>query len=206
MLTLMVLGNFFFAMNYTLVGYLYFIPTFLICGALIGVGAGWIAHAMLAVAAGRPDRVVAGVGLWMTGMVLLSVLGYSTALRYPSIDQSGQTGTRDEALALLDAAPQGASLYLDWEDVSVIRFYRMVYGMRPDLTLHSGDPADWAKGAYCDLSAGAAVFVGEFAGAQPPVIARDFAVESAPMGWRIVNVTNSALYEVPPCGTCATCR
>jgi hypothetical protein len=208
LLTLMMLGNFAFAMNYSLVGYLYFIPTFLIWGVFIAVGAGWMAY-MLIVGLSSPLGGVAlraRTAIVIAVAILLWLFASSTILRYPNIDQSGQTATRDEALALLASAPQGASLYLDWEDVSVVRFYRMVYGSRPDLTLHSGDPSDWPKGVYCDLNNGAPVYVGEFAGAQPPNIARDFEVESAPMGWRVVSIKNAALYEMPPCGTCATCR
>jgi hypothetical protein len=128
------------------------------------------------------------------------------AVRYRGIDQSGQTATRDETLALLREAPRNASIYLDWEDLAAVRFYRMVYDMRTDLTLHAGDPADWAKGVYCDLSLGTPAYVGEFAGAQPPVVARDFTLQSAPLGWRVLKVNSSARYEVPACGTCATCR
>ena len=88
----------------------------------------------------------------------------------------------------------------------MIRFYRFVYGMRLDLTLHSGDPVDWPEGVYCDLSAGLAVYVAPFAGAEPPLVARDFTLEQAPMGWRVTGVLNPDLYSVPVCGTCATCR
>src|SRR5205823_6802871 len=42
LLTLMMVGNFFFAMNYALVGYLYFIPTYLIFGVLIAIGVTWL--------------------------------------------------------------------------------------------------------------------------------------------------------------------
>ena len=206
LLTLMLLGNFFFAMNYSLVGYLYFIPTYLLWGVLIGIGLGWLSHVVFRNLGKSFKPTVVGAGLGVVAVMLLGVIGYSVGLRYPNIDQSGQTATRDEALALLDAAPQGASLFMDWEDVSVIRFYRLVYGMRPDLTIHTGDPADWAKGVYCALNNGSAAYVGEFAGAQPPVIARDFTLESAPMGWRVVDTVNGERYRVPPCGTCATCR
>jgi hypothetical protein len=48
--------------------------------------------------------------------------------------------------------------------------------------------------------------VGKFAGAIPPVIERDFKLDPAPMGRRVLEAVNSALYEVPPCGMCATCR
>lgn len=205
LLTLMMLGNFLFAMNYSLVGYLYFIPTFLIWGVCMAIGLAWAAHYLLARLAGRGPRLaryaVAGAGVLLAGAIL-----FAGVVRYPNIDQSGQTQVRDEALALLRAAPQGASLYLDWEDLSVIRFYRMVYGMRPDITLYSGDPGDWAKLVWCDWSNDTVVYVGEFAGAIPPIIERDFKLEPAPMGHRVLNALNSKLYEVPPCGMCATCR
>ncbi|MEO6456794.1 MAG: DUF2723 domain-containing protein [Chloroflexia bacterium] len=201
--TLMMLGNFLFAMNYSLVGYLYFIPTFLIWGICMAIGLAWTAHYLLARLAGRGvvRYAVAGVGVMLAGAIL-----FAGVVRYPNIDQSGQTQVRDEALALLRAAPQGASLYLDWEDLSVIRFYRMVYGMRPDVTLYSGDPADWAKLVWCDWSNDTVAYVGKFAGAIPPIIERDFRLEPAPMGRRVLNALNSKLYEVPPCGMCATCR
>jgi hypothetical protein len=199
----MLLGNFFFAMNYALVGYLYFIPTYLLWALFMCVGAGWLARWAMAVVRLNWARVMLAVEV---GAALAVVLIYTAALRYPNIDQSGQTSTRDIALALLNVAPRGASLYLDWEDLSVIRFYRLVYDMRTDLTLHTGDPADWPKGIYCDLQAGNAVYVGKFAGASPPYIAQDFALEPAPIGWRVTKVVNPAIYEVPPCGLCATCR
>jgi hypothetical protein len=206
LLALMMAGNFFFAMNYALVGYLYFIPTYLIFGIWIATGLAWLGKqaATLAGKLAGSKGVVAIKGL--AAVCLLALAAYAGATRYAGLDQSGQTATRDQALGLLNTAPQGASLYLDWEDVSVVRFYRMVYGMRPDLTLHTGDPADWAKEVYCDLTAGVPAYVGKFAGAQPPIIARDFVLENGPMAWRAVKVTNATRYEVPPCGLCATCR
>ena len=217
LLSLMIVANFFFAMNYSLVGYLYFIPTYLIWSILIGVALAWLGHLVgAAVKRQVPEQGAASSaptrGLQLRGLVpvlavaLLALAIYRGADRFSGIDQSGQTATRDEALALLNSAPNGASLYLDWEDIAVIRFYRLVYGMRPDLTLYTGDPADWAKWVYCDLTNGVPTYVGEFAGAQPPVIARDFVSENAPMGWHVLKATNSARYEIPPCGTCATCR
>jgi hypothetical protein len=206
LLLLMMAGNFLFAMNYSLVGYLYFIPTYLIWAVFISVGAGWAAHALWTRLEGRAAQAVGWAAVAMGGLALALAVGWAVGLRYPNIDQSGQTAKRDAALALLNSAPQGASLYVDWEDLSVLRFYRLVYGMRTDLTLHSGDPADWAEGVYCDLERGSAVYMAPFAGAQPPMVARDFTLEPAPMGWRITGVTNASHYEVPVCGTCATCR
>ncbi len=107
---------------------------------------------------------------------------------------------------MLNAAAPNASLYLDWEELSVIRFYRLVYGMRTDLALHSGDPEGWPKDAFCDVTAGTPTYVGRFAGAIPPRVAADFKLEPAPIGWRITGVVNPGRYEVPPCGMCATCR
>lgn len=202
----MMLGNFFFAMNYSLVGYLYFIPTYFIWGISMSMGLGWLAVMLGRAVSERLGTVGgrAGAAVAMAGIVV--ILSYLVATRYVSIDQSGQTATRDEALTLLTVAPQGASLYLDWEDLSVMRFYRMVYGMRPDIALYSGDPADWPKGIYCDVSNGTPVYVGEFAGEEPPIVARDFTLESAPLGWRVVGVKDAARYAVPPCGLCAMCR
>lgn len=208
LLTLMVLGNFLFAMNYSLVGYLYFIPTYLIWGTLMGVGLGWLVVTLRRALGERLSLVGVRTGAALLVLVLAAGAGYLTISRYPSADQSGQTATRDEVLSLLAQAPQGASLYLDWEDLSVIRFYRMVYGMRLDTSLHSGDPADWPKGIYCDVTNGTPVYVGEFAGSQPATVARDFTLESAPMGWRVAAVKDGLgeRYAVPPCGLCATCR
>ncbi len=223
LLTLMMAGNFAFAMNYALVGYLYFIPTYLIWGVLIATFGVWvvhtahtayIAHTTRMAHTARAGRIVPSIALTapvVTSVIVLAALGGAVWLalaRYPAVDQSGQTATRDNVLALLNSVPQGASLYLDWEDLSVVRFYRMVYGMRPDLTLHTGDPADWAKWVYCDLQAGTPAYVGEFAGFIPPAITRDFVLAQAatPIVHMVVRPTNSALYEVPPCGTCATCR
>ena len=206
LLLLMMAGNFFFAMNYSLVGYLYFIPTYLIWAVFMSVGVGWGVYVLWAKMEERVAPRVEWAALGVAGIVIALVVGWAVVVRYPNIDQSGQTGKRDTALALLNSAPQGASLYLDWEDLSVMRFYRLVYGMRTDLTLHSGDPADWAEGVYCDLEMGAAVYVAPFAGAQPAVVARDFALEDAPMGWRVMGVADASKYEVPVCGTCATCR
>ena len=208
LLLLMMAGNFLFAMNYSVVGYLYFIPTYLIWAVFVSVGVGWAVSTLWE----RLEGKGAAAGAWgwaalaVGGVALVVAIGWAVGLRYPNIDQSGQTSKRDTALALLNSAPQGASLYLDWEDLSVIRSYRLVYDLRTDLTLHSGDPADWGEGVYCDLEQGSAVYVAPFEGAQPPLVARDFTLEPAPMGWRVTGVTNSTLYEVPVCGTCATCR
>ncbi len=231
LLTLMMLANFAFAMNYSLVGYLYFIPTYLLWGIFISTGAGWLAYRLLTSgqwAVGsrrwavdgdqgsgvrgrssfvfRPSSFVARATLVLGGAIAIVALALAVTLRYPTLDQSGQTQTRDQALALLNTAPPGATLYLDWEGLSVVRYYRYVYGMRQDLTLHSGDPSDWAHGVYCDLTNGSTPFVGDFAGAAPPNLARDFTLQPAPMTQRVTGITNQALYEVPACGTCATCR
>jgi hypothetical protein len=208
LLTLMMAGNFFFAMNYSLVGYLYFIPTYLIWGVLMVVGLGWVAAGIGRLVGERFGVTSLRVGATLVVLGLVAGIAYLALSRYQAIDQSGQTATRDKALALLNAAPQGASLYLDWEDLSVIRFYRMVYGLRTDTSLYSGDPTDWPKGIYCDLTNGTPVYVGKFAGEERAVVARDFTVERAPLGWRVVGVKVGAAekYEVPPCGLCATCR
>lgn len=205
LLTLMMLGNFWFAMNYSLVGYLYFIPTYLVWGIFMTVGAGWLLNLLI----GRTGSKVLAVGARAAVVAALAVGVLSLAiLRFPSIDMSGQTAVRDQALALLKAAPPNASLYLDWEAQSVIRFYRLVYGMRPDIALHAGDPADWPKGVYCDIMAGSPAYVGEFAGAVPSQITRDFqlAPEPGAMARRVTGILNPELYAVPPCGMCATCR
>src|SRR5205814_2356655 len=142
--TLMLVANFAFAMNYALVGYLYFIPTYLVFGILIGISLAWlgeaIAHALKRVARGW----AIGATKWAMAISLGVLALVALANRYPNISLRHHTAARDQALALLGSAPPGASLYMDWEDVSVIRFYRMVYGMRPDLTMHTGDPGDWA--------------------------------------------------------------
>ena len=139
-------------------------------------------------------------------VVLLCVVSLLASWRYESIDLSWQTALRDRTLTMLKAAEPNASLYLDWEELSVVRFYRLVYGMRTDLALHSGDPADWPKNVYCDLAAGTTAYVGKFAGAVPPDVAKDFELEPAAIGWRVTSVANPGRYEVPLCGTCATCR
>jgi hypothetical protein len=208
LLTLMMAGNFFFAMNYSLVGYLYFIPTYLLWGVLMAVGLAWLAAGVARIAGEWSGAISPRVGVSLVALCVVASISYLTLSRYQAIDQSGQTATRDKALALLSAAPQGASLYLDWEDLSVIRFYRMVYGMRTDTSLYSGDPTDWPKGIYCDTTNGTAVYVGKFAGQEQAVVARDFTLESAPIGWRVSGVKAGAgeRYAVPPCGLCATCR
>lgn len=206
LLTLMMLGNFLFAMNYSLVGYLYFIPTYLIWGVFMSVGAGWLLYVLLF--SGRYVRNLAlrGATVGGLGVVLLYGVIILASGRFPGIDLSGQTEVRDRALAMLNTAAPNASLYLDWEELSVIRFYRLVYGMRTDLALHSGDPADWPKDVYCDLTAGTPTYVGKFAGALPPGVSNDFKLVDAPMGWRVASIVNASLYEAPACGTCATCR
>ncbi len=206
LLALMTAGNFGFAMNYSLVGYLYFIPTYLIWGILTSVGAGWLLWRLLSSQRAVPTLGARRLPAAAFSVALLAVLLPLVWLRFPGLDLSGQTQVRDQTLALLRAAPPSAALYLDWEALSVVRFYRLVYGTRTDLALHSGDPADWPKEVYCDLAAGKAVYVGEFAGAQPIAIGRDFVLEPAPLGWRVARVSDSARYAFPPCGTCATCR
>jgi hypothetical protein len=206
LLTLMMLGNFLFAMNYSLVGYLYFIPTFLLWGLLVSVGVGWVSGALSRWARDRAPFAVRAASVALGGAMLLVVLAGFVATRYAGVDQSGQTVTRDRALALLQEAPERASFYMDWEAVSVIRYYRLVYGMRTDTALHSTNPDDWAKLIYCDLTNNTPVYVGEFAGALPPRVASDFTLVPAPMGWRATEVLKPERYEMPPCGLCATCR
>jgi hypothetical protein len=203
---MMIVGNFSFAMNYSLVGYLYFIPTYLLWGVLMTVAVGWLAMQLSCVGEARISPLAQRGMALIAGVAFFLVLAYLTGFRYSLIDQSGQTATRDEAVALLSAAPPGSSIYLDWEDVSVLRYYRMVYGTRLDTALHTGDPADWPKNIYCDLANNTPVYVGEFAGEQPPIVARDFALEPAPMGWRVISAINPDPYIMPPCGLCATCR
>lgn len=210
LLGLMMLGNFLFAMNYSLVGYLYFIPTYLIWGIFMAVGTGWLLHVLSTrlrtshTSRASLSRIVQAVAAGIIAVVALSFV----ASRLPNIDLSGQTEVRDQALALLRDAPPNTSLYLDWEAQSVVRFYRFVYGMRPDIAIHVGDPADWPKGVYCDVMAGTPTYVGEFAGSTPPSVARDFQLEiAAPtLARRVTRILNPALYSVPPCGMCATCR
>ncbi len=208
LLLLMLLSNFWFAMNYSLVGYLYFIPTYLIWGIFMSLGAGWMLR-MLPFSGHRVGRRALAFGVQGIAVMLLGgAVVYMATVRFPNIDLSSQTGVRDQALALLKTAPPNTSLYLDWEAQSVIRFYRLVYGMRPDIALHASDPADWPKGVYCDITAGTPAYVGEFAGATPPIVTRDFELDPAPaaMARRVTRILNPALYEMPPCGTCATCR
>lgn len=205
LLTLMLLGNFLFAMNYSLVGYLYFIPTYLVWGVFMSFGAGWLLN-LLFYGRRRQSAALARAVPALVGVALLCAVATAASVRLPNIDQSGQTGMRDQALAMLNAAAPNASLYLDWEELSVMRFYRLVYGMRTDLALHSGDPDGWPKNAYCDVTAGTPTYVGKFAGAIPPQVASDFELEPAPMGWRITRIVNPGRYELPPCGMCATCR
>jgi hypothetical protein len=206
LLTLMLLGNFLFAMNYSLVGYLYFIPTYLIWGVFMSVGVGWLLYMLLLSGRSLQREALARIVSAAVGAVLLLVVVTLVAGRFPNIDQSGQTAVRDQTLALLDAAAPNASLYLDWEELSVVRFYRLVYGMRTDLALHSGDPTSWPKDVYCDVTAGTPTYVGKFAGAVPSGVTSDFELEPAPIGWRITRIVNANPYEVPPCGMCATCR
>jgi hypothetical protein len=216
LLTLMLAANFFFAMNYSLVGYLYFIPSYLLWALFMAVGISnlgfWILDFGTGMASQNWQSKIQNQAALLRGIALLAAVAFTIVLisfvivRYPNIDQSGQTAARDQALRLLSTAPRGSSLYLDWEALSILRFYRYVYGMRTDLTLHSGDPADWAKEVYCDFTAGTPAYVGEFAGAKPAIVARDFALETAPMGWHVTGVKDASLYEIPPCGTCATCR
>ena len=130
------------------------------------------------------------------GALLAVAIALAVAVRYPSIDQSGQTQTRDQTLALLSAAPQRATLYLDWEALSVVRYYRYVYGMRRDLTLHSGDPSDWAKAVYCDLTA-AQHLRGHLRRSHSANIQQDFTLTPAPMSQRVTGVTNASRLRNP---------
>src|SRR5205823_7950029 len=43
---LMLVANFAFAMNYALVGYLYFIPTYLIFGIFLGISLAWLGEVL----------------------------------------------------------------------------------------------------------------------------------------------------------------
>ncbi|MEA2574819.1 MAG: hypothetical protein QOH93_2117 [Chloroflexia bacterium] len=206
LLTLMLLGNFLFAMNYSLVGYLYFIPTYLIWGVFMSFGAGWLLYVLVYSGRRRQPAVLVRVTSAAVALVLVAGVTGLIGTRFQSLDLSGQTQVRDQILAMLNAAAPNASLYLDWEELSAIRFYRLVYGMRTDLALHSGDPEGWPKNVYCDVTGGTPTYVGKFAGAVPAGVTNDFELEPAPIGWYIASIMNPARYEVPPCGMCATCR
>ncbi|MDQ3927907.1 MAG: DUF2723 domain-containing protein [Chloroflexota bacterium] len=206
LLTLMMLGNFLFAMNYSLVGYLYFIPTYLIWGVFMSFGVGWLLYLLLGAGTRKSSALLMRTGATAFGVVMVLVVGSLVNTRFAGLDLSEQTQVRDQTLAMLNAAAPNASLYLDWEELSAVRFYRLVYGMRTDLALHSGDPDSWPKNVYCDVTAGTPTYVGKFAGAVPAGVTSDFELEPASIGWRVARVVNPRLYEVPPCGLCATCR
>jgi hypothetical protein len=181
---LLLLGNFGFAVNYGIIGHIYLIPTYLILAICLGVGgwglgAGIVAFASGILArAGRPANTqyairntqyaiggALGVGLIVVALGLM-------AARLPAQDRSGDTAARDAAQTFLAAAAPNARVYVDWEAICVLRYYQFVERRRLDLTVLSGNPDFWADELTADRAAGIPVYVGGFAGPDPPEAVR----------------------------------
>ena len=118
----------------------------------------------LPAAARRP--ALAAVAL-VLAVVALGVPPALAAARFAHEDRSADTRVRDLALETLAQAETGAHVYVDWELISVLRYYRYVDHRRLDLDLRSDDPNNWAATIGRDLDAGVPVYVGGFAGADP---------------------------------------
>ena len=176
LLLLLLLGNFAFAVNYGIIGHIYLIPSYLFLAIALGFGmadggwrmADWLKRLVPSAIRHPPSAisVVLGVGLVVVALGLM-------AARLPAQDRSGDTAARDAALTFLAAATPHARVYVDWEAICVLRYYQFVEHRRPDLTLLSGNPDLWADELAADQAAGHPVYVGGFAGPDPPPAVRD---------------------------------
>jgi hypothetical protein len=175
---LLLLGNFAFAVNYGIIGHIYLIPGYLILAVCLGVGildfGFWILDFV-----GRITRSQSKIqnpkskisGAFGVGLIVVA-LGLMAA-RLPEQDRSGDTAARDAARMFLAAAAPNARVYVDWEAICVLRYYQYVERWRLDLALVSGNPDAWADALAADRAAGIPVYVGGFAGPDPPAAVRE---------------------------------
>src|SRR5262249_1508537 len=100
LLTLMVAANFAFAMNYALVGYLYFIPTFLIFGIWIGIGLAWLGRRILDFgfwildlfrAQSKIQNPKSKIAVWALALGVGVLALVALVSRYPDLTMRGQT-------------------------------------------------------------------------------------------------------------------
>ncbi len=177
LLVLLILGNFIFAINYGIIGHIYLIPSYLFLTLALGFGIldfrFWIldfGSRLLRISKiQNPKSKIAPV----LGTALIVVALGLMVGRLPAQDRSGDTVARDAALTFLAAAAPAARVYVDWEAICVLRYYQFVEHRRLDLTLVSGNPDAWAADLAADQAAGHPVYVGGFAGPDPPQAVRD---------------------------------
>jgi hypothetical protein len=168
------LGNFIFAVNYRIIGHIYLIPTYLFWCVFMAVALLWPVALAVRLPAASRRPALAALAL-VLAVVALGVPPALVAARFAHEDRSADTRVRDLALETLAQAETGAHVYVDWESISVLRYYRYVDHRRLDLDLRSDDPNNWAASIGRDLDAGVPVYVGGFAGADPPAaVRRDF--------------------------------
>ena len=171
-LALLWLGNFAFAVNYGIIGHIYLIPTYLFWGVFLAAALTWPFGLIARLPWRRLRRVLGASALaGLAAAALLLPAGLALA-RFAHEDRSGDTRIRDLAATTLAGVAPGAHVLVDWESICVLRYYRYVDGRRLDLNLESGDPDHWDQAIGQDLAAGRPVYVGGFAGPDPPLAVR----------------------------------
>ncbi len=167
-LTLLWLANFVFASNYAIIGALYLIPTYFFWAIFLAAALHWPLTLIARLPAPAVRRAALGAALAVFALGAVVLPGQLALARFAAQDRSGDTQARDLALTTLAQAAANARVYVDWEAICVFRYYQYVDHRRTDLDLQSGDPNDWARDIGADLAAGRAVYVGGFAGPDPP--------------------------------------
>ena len=177
LLVVLLLGNFIFAINYGIIGHIYLIPSYLFLTLALGFGildfGFWIldfSAQLLRIS--KIQNLKSKIAPVLGAGLIVVALGLRVG-RLPAQDRSGDTVARDGALTFLAAATPNARVYVDWEAICVLRYYQFVEHRRLDLTLVSGNPDAWATDLAADQAAGHPVYVGGFAGPDPPQAVRD---------------------------------
>ena len=192
-LALLWLGNFIFAVNYGIIGHIYLIPTYIFWGIFMAVAGAW--PPALAARLPRPlPRLVLGTStLLALALAGLFLAPWVAAGRYAQQDLSKDTRIRDLALQTLAQAETGAHVYVDWESICVLRYYRYIEHRRLDLDVESGDPMNWHEAIGKDLDAGIPVYVGGFAGPDPPApVRRQFILARVGLVYQVLGRVPSA--------------
>jgi hypothetical protein len=194
-LAVLALGSFGFAINYGIIGHIYLIPTYLFWALFMAAAGTWPLAVAAALRRAKRRRLVqAGAVLALAAVALISPAGLAAA-RLPEQDRSADTQVRDMARETLAQAETGARISVDWEALSVFRYYRLVEGRRADLELYSEDPRDWYGRIAEDLARGRPTYVGGFAGPNPPAdVRRDFILARVGLVYKVLGWQPGAVH------------